>query len=379
MPRTSAPRKNGPGERLLTLRELNRATLARQLLLERADLPVLAALERLVGMQAQQARAPYVGLWSRLKDFARADLATEIDRRAVVKATLLRGTLHLTTAADYVQFRATLQPVLTSALAAIVQERGANVDVTRLVQAARQFMLVKPRSFAEISTLLTGLEPDGDPGAMRYAVRTHLPMVQVPVQRAWSYPGNPTFTLANTWLGTDLPTSEHLPDLVERYLAAFGPASVKDMQTWSYLTDLQPVFDTLRSDLVVYRAERGRELFDLPAAEPPNDAAAAPVPIRFLPEFDNLLLAHQDRTRVVSKAARSKVYLPGLRVAATVLIDGFVAATWTAERIKHTARVIVTPFEPLDQPTRIALTEEGEHLARFVEPDALAFEVRIVD
>ncbi len=368
-----------PGERVLSLRELNRTILARQFLLERTNLPVVDVVARLVALQAQLAQPPYVGLWTRLTDFARDDLAARIEHKRIVKATLLRGTLHLVTADDYLKFRASLQPVLTSALDAIVKQRGARVDVPMLVDAVREFMLEKPRSFAEITTLLTGLVPDGDPGAMRYAVRTHLPMVQVPIQKRWSYPGNPQFTLAAAWLGTPLPTSEHLPDLVKRYLAAFGPATVKDMETWSYLSDLQPVFESMRSELVVYRVDqRSRgELFDLPDGRIVE--ADAPAPVRFLPEFDNLLLAHQDRTRVVPRAYRSKVYLPALRVAATVLIDGFVAAAWTTERVKHTARLVVFAFEPLTQHVRAQLTDEGEQLIRFIEPDATEYEVRFAE
>ncbi len=331
-----------------------------------------------MGLQAQLARPPYVGLWTRLNGFARADLAREIAQKRVVKSTFLRGTLHLTTAADYVMFRASLQPVLTSALAAILKQRGATVDVTRLVDAAREFIDTRPRSFAEITTLLTGLLPDGDPGAMRYAVRTHLPMVQVPTNTDWSYPGNPRFTLADSWLETALSTVQYLPDLVKRYLAAFGPAGLRDMQTWSYLDDLQPVFQTLEPELVRHPGGRGRELFDLPDSSP-IAAGDTPAPVRFLPEFDNILLAHQDRSRLVPKAHRARVYLPGLRVAATVLIDGFVAATWTTVRLKHTATLNIIPFEPPSPATRAELLHEGEHLLRFVEPDARSFEVRIVD
>jgi hypothetical protein len=364
---------------VLSLRELNRTTLQRQFLLERADLSVLEAVERLVALQAQLARPPYVGLWTRLTAFTPDDLAEEIELKRIIKATFLRGTLHLLSTDDYLRFRTSLQPVLTSALAAIVKQREADVDVPMLVDAVREFMLEKPRSFAEITTLLTGLVPGGDPGAMRYAVRTHLPMVQVPIQKRWSYPGNPQFTLADGWLGAAPATSEHLPDLVKRYLAAFGPATVKDMETWSYLTDLQPVFEKLRSELVVYRTEqRSRsELFDLP--DLPISPADTLAPVRFLPEFDNLLLAHQDRARVVPNAYRSKVYLPGLRVAATVLIDGFVAGTWTTERVKQTARILISPFEPPSKHTRAPLTQEAEQLIRFVEPDARSFEVRFVD
>jgi Winged helix DNA-binding domain len=366
-------------ERVLSLRQLNRTTLSRQVLLDRAALPVADCLERLVGMQAQLARSPYVGLWTRLENFNREDLGNPIDERHIVKATFLRGTLHLLTRSDFLKFRPTLQPVLTNALEAVLKERGAEVDVPRLVDAARELMRTQPRSFAEITTLVTGLIPDGDPGAMRYAVRTHLPMIQVPIQRIWSYPGNPRFTLADAWLGTALPTAEHLPDLVKRYLAAFGPATVSDMQTWSYLPNLQPVFETLRPEMVSYRDERRRELFDLPQL--PIEVEDVPAPVRFLPEFDNLLLAHQDRTRVMPKAFRSKVYLPGLRVAATVLIDGFVAGTWTTERVKRdaSATVVIEPFGAVTGAIRDALLREGEQLARFVEPDARTFAVRIGD
>jgi hypothetical protein len=364
------------GDRALSLRALNRTNLARQHLLERTNVSVGEVMKRLVALQAQLAQAPYVGLWTRLTDFARDDLATEIEHKRIVKATFLRGTLHLLTADDYLKFRPSLQPVLTSALEGIAKQRGAVLDVPRLVGAVRELMAKQPRSFAEITTLLTRLVPDGDPGAMRYAVRTHLPMVQVPVQKRWSYPGNPQFTLAEGWLGTALPTAELLPELVRRYLAAFGPATVKDVETWSYLTGLQPVFEGLRSELVVYRAEHSRrsELFDLP--DLPIAPAETPAPVRFLPEFDNLLLAHQDRTRVVPQAYRSRVYLPGLRVAATVLIDGFVGGVWTTERVKQTARLEISPFETLSKPVRAALTEEGDRLVRFVEPDATAYEVR---
>jgi len=368
---------SGPGARVLSRRQLNRTTLARQLLLERSSVAVATGVERLVGMQAQLARPPFVGVWTRLADFRREDLAEPIEARQIVKATFLRGTLHLLTARDYLQFRATLQPVLTNALEAVLKGRGAGVDVLRLVAAAREFMLAQPRSFAEITTLLTGLVPDGDPGAMRYAVRTHLPMIQVPIQKGWSYPGNPRFTLAAEWLGTAPPTDAHLAELVKRYLAAFGPATVSDMQTWSYLTDLQPVFESLRADLVSYRDERGRELFDLP--ELAITDASAPAPVRFLPEFDNLLLGHQDRTRVMPTAFRARVYLPGLRVAATVMVDGFVSATWTTERVKQAATVVIEPFQTLSTPHRAALMEEGEQLARFAEPDATTFAVRIVE
>lgn len=360
--------------RVLTLRELNRATLARQLLLERAQLAVPAAIEQVVGLQAQQAAPPYVGLWTRLQDFRRDDLATLIENRAVVKATLMRSTLHLFTAADYLRLRATLQPVMTNAWEAIFRELKGNFDLAKLLEVARPFIAEEPRTFADITTKLLEAMPGFEAGALRYGVRTHLPLIQVPIRKQWSYPGNPQFTLAESWLGTMIPTETDMHTLTRRYLAAFGPARVTDMQTWSGLPKLKENFETLRSELVTYRDEQGVELFDLPGIELP--AAEIPAPVRFLPEFDNLLLSHSNRTRVVADAYKSKIYLPGLRVAATVLVDGFVAGVWTVEKTKGVATLTVEPLTALDAANRQTLLEEAEALVRFLEPDAKQFAVR---
>lgn len=357
----------------LTLRQLNRATLARQLLLERSALAVPAALERLVGLQAQLASAPYVGLWTRLRDFHREDLATLIEHRIVVKATLMRGTLHLFTADDYVRFRATLQPLLSAGWAAIVKNREANFDLAELLKVARRYLDEQPRTFAEISEMLLQWQPKQDVGAMRYGVRTHLPLVQVPIPTGWSYSNKPEFTLAESWIGRALDTENHLPELVLRYLAAFGPASVTDAQTWLGLK-LKDTFEQLRPKLQTYRDETRRELFDLPNLELP--AEDTPAPVRFLPEYDNLLLSHNNRTRVIADEDRAKVYLPGLRVAATILIDGFVRGVWKVEKTKTAAALVIEPFAKLAKKERSALQEEGDRLLRFVEAKAKSYEVR---
>lgn len=365
-------------DRILTLRDLNRATLARQLLLERAALTAPAAVEKLVGMQAQLASAPYVGLWTRLHNFQRGDLAGAIEGRQVVKATSMRATLHLLTAADYLHFRATLKPVLEGAAESITKDRDP-IDADRVLAIAHDFIAEKPRTFAEISAMLLADMPDSDVGAMRYTVRTHIPLVQVPVTTGWSYPGTPAFALANDWLGQPIPSADKLPDLVRRYLAAFGPATIADMQSWSYLqlADLKGVFETLRPELVTYRDEKKRELFDLPDAPVPADDV--PAPPRFLPEFDNLLLSHKVRTRVVADEYRKKVYLPGLRVAATILIDGFVGGVWKVEKAKGAATLAIEPFVPLTKAQRAELTAEGEQLMRFVEADAKSYAVKWVE
>ena len=361
-------------DRILKLRELNRATLARQMLLGREGLSVLAAVGRLVGLQAQLPVAPYVGLWTRLRDFSRDDLARAIEDRKIVKATLMRATLHLCTADDYVRFRATLQPMLSGAGDAISKQRGGQVDSKKLLAEAKRYIGEKPRTFAEISEWVAKLMPGQDVGALRYTVRTNLPLVQTPIATGWSFSAKPEFTLADSWIGRPMDREDNLSDLVRRYLAAFGPASVTDAQTWLGMK-LKETFEKLRPELKTYRDEGRRELFDLPNLSLP--AGDIPAPVRFLPEYDNLLLSHSNRTRVIADEHRSKVYLPGLRVAATILVDGFVRGAWKIERIKDAATLAIQPFAKLTKPERAALNEEGERLVRFVEATSKSFSVRI--
>jgi len=360
-------------DRILKLRELNRATLSRQMLLERESLSVPAAVERLAGLQAQLASAPYAGLWTRLRDFQREDLAREIENRKVVKATMMRGTLHLCTADDYLRFRTALKPLLIGAASEIAKRRGGDFDMDKVLKAARKFIGEKPRTFAEISDMLTGLMPDCDVGAMRYSVRTHIPLVQVPINTGWSYSNKPEFTLAESWIGRPISPEDNMRELVFRYLAAFGPASVTDAQTWMGMK-LKETFEKLRPELQTYRGEGRTELFDLPGVQLP--AEDVPAPVRFLPEYDNLLLSHSNRSRVIADEYRSKVYLPGLRVAATILVDGFVRGAWKIEKAKTAATLVIEPFDKLTKKDRAALTEEGERLVRFVEPKAKSFEVK---
>src|SRR5215470_7281381 len=359
-------------DRILKLRELNRATLARQMLLERETLSASAAIERLVGLQAQLASAPYAGLWTRLGDFRREDLAREIENRKVVKATMMRATLHLCTADDYVRFRTALKPALIGAASAIAERRGGDFDLDKVLKAARKFIGEQPRSFAEISEMLTKLMPDTDVGAMRYSVRTHIPLAQVPINTGWSYSNKPEFTLAESWIGRPISAEDNLRELVFRYLAAFGPASATDAQTWMGMK-LKETFEKLRPELQTCRGEGRTELFDLPDAQLP--AEDIPAPVRFLPEYDNLLLSHSNRSRVIADEYRSKVYLPGLRVAATILVDGFVRGAWKIEKTKTDATLVIEPFNKLTKKDSAALTEEGERLVRFVEPKAKSFGV----
>ncbi len=365
-------------DRVLTRRELNRATLARQMLLERQPLSALEAVGRLAGLQAQVPNPPYIGLWSRLRDFQRDELTRLIQQRQVVRATMMRHTLHLFTAADYLRFRHAIQPALTRNWQTITRTRLQGLDVERAVETARAYVAQQPRTFVEIRDLLAKLEPERDPSALAYTARTFLPLVQMPPGGTWGVGGSATQMLAEDWLGQPLtPADEGLPDLIRHYLAAFGPATVADVQTWSGLPALKGAVATLKPELRTFRDEQGRELFDLPDA--PLPSADTPAPVRFVPDFDNLILSHADRRRVLPDEYRKYVFLTAARVRATFLVDGFVAGAWKIERVKRTARLIVEPFAPLAEDVRLTLTEEGERLLRFAEDDAAEFEVRFAE
>jgi hypothetical protein len=361
-------------ERILTLQELNRATLARQMLLDRKALPALDAVERLAGLQAQVVSPPYVGLWTRLQDFRRDELTRLMLERRVVRATLMRATLHLMTAEDYLLLRPALQPALTRSMKTTTGKRVEGLDVDRLVGAARAYFEEEPRTFADLRPLLSQIEPDRDTSALAYAVRTHLPLVQVPSGGVWGYSGKAPFTTAGQWLGRPFSGSEDPRELVVRYLAAFGPATVRDVQTWSGRMQLKQSIEEIKAELRVFRDENGNELLDLPDAPlPPGDT---PAPPRFVPDYDNLVLSHADRRRVISEEHRKKVFLSAARVRATFLIDGFVGGTWRIEKTRRSATLEIEPFETLSREDRDALQEEGERLVRFVGEGAKVFEVR---
>jgi hypothetical protein len=362
--------------RVLTLRELNRATLDRQMLLERQTVPAIDAVERLAGLQAQVPSPPYVGLWTRLGDFRREELTRLMEERQVVRATLMRATLHLMTAEDYLLLRPALQPALTRSMNSIAGKRLEGLDLDRLVGAAREYFESGPRPFADFRPLLAELEPDRDQSALAYAVRTQLPLVQVPTGGVWGYSGKVPFTTAEKWLGTELTVSEDPRGLVLKYLAALGPATVRDIQTWSGRTQLKESVEEIRGELRVFRDENDNELFDLPDAPLPSGDTEAPP--RFVPDYDNLVLSHADRGRVISDEHRKKVFLSAARVRATILIDGFVRGAWKVEKTRRAATLIIEPFERLSRGDRASLSEEGERLVRFLaEPTgAETFDVR---
>lgn len=333
----------------LSRRALNRATLARQILLARETTDVTTAVARLAGMQAQLPKPPFIGLASRIAGFDADALRQAIAKGDVVRATLMRGTLHLVTKEDFVAWRNTIQPVLTAAVRTIAK---GTIDVEPVCEAARKFLAKDAHTFDEIRTHLVKLFPEANDRWLGYTVRMHVPLLMVPDGSTFSYPAGSRFALFTKPL-----KKANAPAFALRYLAAFGPATSADFQTWSGLRDVKSVFEELRPQLVTFRDERKRELFDLPDAPRPDEDT--PAPVRFLPEFDNLLLAHADRSRVIADEDRPRIATKNLRIPQTFLVDGFVEGTWKVEK----KRLVLEPFRKLTRAQRDALEEEGTSLA----------------
>lgn len=357
----------------MTLRELNRATLARQMLLARETRPLVKAIEHLLGLQAQLPRPPFTGLWSRLEAFTRADLANAVNKRTVVRGTSMRGTIHLMTAADFLTFRDCLQPSLDLGMRAILRERADTLDLPSLLAVARAYF-VQPHTFEDARDHLVSKFPRGDQRAMGYAVRLSVPLVQVPSTDAWAYPAQADFVSAATWLGKPVAACGALGPIVLRYLAAYGPATVKDAQAWTGLPNLDAAFAGLGDTLVTVPGPNGKPLFDLPDAPRPD--ADTPAPVRFLPEWDSVIVTRADE-RVVAKADRPRVFLPGLRVAALVLVDGMAAASWKVSATSKKATLQIESFKTWPAAIRREVSAEGEALLRFVEPQAKTCDVKV--
>jgi len=342
----------------LSLQALNRALLERQLLLRRSSLPAAAAVEHLVGMQAQAPATPYVGLWSRLEGFRPEELSELIETREAVRIALQRSTIHLVTARDCLAIRPVVQPVLDRGV-----KRLSGPDAEAVAAAGRALVEERPLTLGEIGALLGPEWPDRSPAELANAVRALVPLVQVPPRGLWGRSGQARHTSAEAWLGRPLARAREPDELVIRYLAAFGPATARDIGTWSGLTGLRAVLERLRARLARFRDEDGRELLDLPDAPRPDPGT--PAPPRFLPEYDNVLLSHGDRTRIVPEQHRGLVYTEnGIR--ATFLVDGFVRGTWRLDR--DAGAVDLQPFERLSTEDELAVSEEAGRLLAFLTP-----------
>jgi hypothetical protein len=361
---------------VLSLRAINRATLARQLLVEREHRSVEQAVEHLVGMQAQAPFPPYTGLWTRLADFAPGQLADALLERRVVRVVLMRGTVHLVTAADACFLRPLVQVIMDRDLRTNAQHASqlADVDVAKVATAAREVLEDEPLSAKELGAALAERWPSVPPGSLAHVARGALTLVQVPPRAVWGQAGQTRYRTAEHWLGRDLDPAPDPARLVLRYLAAFGPATVADIQTWAGLTRLREVVEPLRPRLRVFADEAGRELFDLPDA--PRPPADLPVPVRFLPEFDNLLLSHADRTRVMTEEFRKRLFgvkngvFPG-----TFLVDGFLRGEWRIAKQRKAATLTITPWAKLSKKDTTALVREGTRMLEFAVAGAESREV----
>lgn len=336
---------------------LNRALIERQMLRERADIGAFATIERLFGIQAQEPKSPYIGLWTRLRNFRPQELEDLLISRYVVRILLMRGTIHLVSAQDALALRPHMQLRLDRELqSGPFAKRLRELDLDAVAEAGRKILEDAPQGTADAGKQLKERWPDREHTVLGNALRNKLALVQLPPRGLWHKSGRAVCTTLESWLDQDqhaMPRER----LVRRYLKAFGPSTVLDAQQWSGLTRLGEVFEQLRPELVTFRNEAGKELFDLPDAPRPDPET--PLPVRLLPEFDNILLAHADRRRVIADD-RLGVVIGGKP---TVLVDGYVVATWS---ITKERRVTVEYIDKLDKSRQKAVAEECDRLQDWI-------------
>ncbi|WBQ02903.1 winged helix DNA-binding domain-containing protein [Kribbella sp. CA-293567] len=363
----------------LSLQALNRATLARQWLIERRSATALEAIEHLVGMQAQSPLAPYVGLWTRLTGFDPAELAGLLESRRAVRGSMMRATIHLVSSRDFLAIRGLVQPRLEREVYAnqtYGRHRLEGVDLDAVLAAGTARMTEAPATAVQLREHLATLFPDHDAPSLAHAVRCLLPTIQIPPRGIWGKGGNPTMTTADLWLDAPIDPTPDIDRLVLRYLAAYGPASVADAQAWSGLTRLAEVF--ARLDLVTYtHADTGRTLYDLPDTPLPHEDTE--VPTRFLPEYDNLLLSHADRTRWLPDADRTRLTLQEVLTRGSVLHNGHPAALWKlTNHPKSRTTLEIEPLTAVSKAARDAIEAEAQNLLAFTRPTAATTEIRFL-
>jgi hypothetical protein len=343
----------------LTIRALNRALLERQLLLRRQSLGIANAIAHLVGMQAQVPLAPYTGLWSRLHDFDPAELSRMTEHKEVVRGTLMRRTVHLVTADDFLALRPVMQDMVERGFAGspfAPQIQG--VDLPELLAAGRTLVEERPRTTADLRKDLGPRWPDADAESLAYAVRYHLPLVQLPPRGLWPTrkgAGRARVTTVEHWLGRPLSADTDPATTIRRYLAAFGPATVQDVAAWSGLTKVREAVEQLEG-LRTLEDDQGRELLDIEDGPLPDPDT--PAPPRFLPPYDNVVLGHKDRTRIAPDRDRLIRALND----PMLLVDGFLRGTWKLAD----DRIVIEPFEPLSAQQRAEIDEEAERLRTFM-------------
>lgn len=360
---------------VLSRRALGRATLARQLLLERSDLSVLDAVEHLVGLQAQTPHTWYVGLWSRLQNLRPETVSDLLLSRELVRIALMRSTIHLVTAEDALAIRPLLGCVLRQPLSNF-NKNLTGLDHEDITVVGRDLIEVTPMTFSELGRAMAPRWPDRDPASLAQVVRAREPLAQVTPRGLWRQSGAARHTTLQNWLGRRLGRGMSVQALVLRYLRAFGPASVPDVQAWCGLTRLAEVLDALRPQLLVVRDEAGRELFDLPDAPRPTEDA--PAPVRLMYDFDNVLLSHADRSRFHSPVPRAPVFDPHGPAPRMVLVDGMTAGVWTHDHSKQRSTLTIHPFVSLNATTVAALEQEAAALLDFLDADVPQHDVRVL-
>ena len=349
---------------VLTRRELNRTLLGRQMPLERRAMAAPEAIGHLVGMQAQNPLDPYIGLWSRLEGFDPEELSELVASGAVVRAWLMRGTIHLVTARDCLVLRPVMDSVIRAALTA--QRFGqdtAAIDRSELAAAAREVIGRGPMTRAELGRALAERWPEVAPDALGLAASSLVPLLQVPPRGTWGATHRATMALVDEFLGEPLTDDDSPDEAILRYLRTYGPAAPKDVRAWCYKTGLRDAIDRLRPELRTFRDESGTELLDVPDGE--LFEAELEAPPRFLPEYDNAVLSHDDRSRVIAPGNAERPWWKG-----TVLVDGFAAGTWRFERAEGPMTLAIAPWSEWPKRVRDQVAAEGERLLGFAAADA---------
>lgn len=343
---------------VLSRRVLNRSFLARQLLLERVRMSPAKAIEHLVGLQAQSPSAPYFGLWTRLADFEPAELSRALEHRKVVRIALMRSTIHLVTARDCLRLRPIVQDAVERSLSGY-RKQIEGIDRAALLDHATRLLEQEPLTGIQLERKLAKKWRKRDPHALAMAVRCWLPLVQVPPRALWRRSGPAAHTTAQAWLGKPLATSDPPDRVFLRYLRSFGPASVQDFQVWSGLTGASEIVERVQGKLRRFRDENGTELFDiLDAPFPDPDVPVAPM---FLPEYDNALLSHADRSRVIKEGYRKRIFTKG-----GLLVDGStIGRWWIATRPKRKRDLVIESFERIPKGSIDDVTAEAHRVLAF--------------
>ncbi|GIP25748.1 hypothetical protein J23TS9_08780 [Paenibacillus sp. J23TS9] len=356
----------GKTPEIMTKRALNRALLARQMLMSRVHLPALEVIDKLAGLQAQAPNPVYFALWTRIEGFGHEELTGLIEDRQAVRIALMRSTIHLVSAQDCLNWRPLFQPVLDRGFKGNYGKKLTDLNLQEIASAGRALVESQPLTLNELGIRLSEHWGGRDPEALAMVIRNMIPLVQIPPRGLWGRRGQAAYTTAEAWLGRTLQACTDLNALVLRYLAAFGPASIKDMQVWSGLTRLKDVVERLRPQLAIFMDEMGTELFDLPDA--PRPSPDTPCSPRFLGEFDNILLSHSDRSRIMEEADRKKVFTINGIIRSTILIDGFVGGLWKLDQTKNSTKLMIEPFQSLTSREMNGLREEGKKLLEFAAP-----------